>query len=254
MIEIINQLEKLAELRDKGVLSEEEFQQQKAKILNKADHKNDTKSTQSVIEELADFQPMNAPQQINRKNKLSGLRKFNIIAGCIIGFIIVISVMSGSKTDPSPMNTDSNEIRNSSAAMSTSVQTDNQSSEKSQDVEQQQASNSISGNNDSENAEVVVVKMNKLISDYEANEIAADNKYKNKRLIITGRVSKISVSLGDGYINFGDELGNSLGARFTKNDYSNYLSKLNIGEPIVLNCLCAGVVLIDPYLKDCKPG
>ncbi len=240
MNDVIQKLEKLAELRDKGVLTEVEFQAQKAKVLShKIIKKPTSESSSSVLDELSDLDiycKTTSTTEEQLDNKVNPKSKVNIQKILVGAFLLIIIFFWFTSENQSNDKTNSQQKTLNEAVTVVHSQ-----------------STTINNSNIEPSSDAVIVEMDKLISDYEANEVAADNEYKNKRLSITGTVAKVSVSLGDGYVTFNDNLGNSLGARFTKNNYSNYLSKLHIGDQIVLNCLCNGVVLIDPYLTDCKP-
>lgn len=90
-----------------------------------------------------------------------------------------------------------------------------------------------------------------LLSDYSANEVAADIKYKKKRLQVSGRVASINKDFTDSiYIAIqGDsELSNIHASGFSVEQASIF--KKN--QPIVINCIGGGLVLLSPILKECS--
>jgi|LauGreDrversion4_2_1035121.scaffolds.fasta_scaffold116716_1 hypothetical protein len=89
---ITEQIEKLAELRDKSILTEEEFQQQKTKLLNSNSQKCDTEHI-STLEGLADFDNLIYADQDTKKEDLKYVTRLLIFLS-IIGFLIGLR-MSG---------------------------------------------------------------------------------------------------------------------------------------------------------------
>lgn len=87
-----------------------------------------------------------------------------------------------------------------------------------------------------------------LEKEYEANEIAADKKYKNQILEITGEISDISTGLFDEpIINFKNH---SLMFIFPKD--SKELLKLSKGMNVTIKGLCDGQTLSSIMLKECE--
>ena len=100
----------------------------------------------------------------------------------------------------------------------------------------------------------MAVSAQKLSADYEANEVAADQKYKGAPLLITGTVSGIRkdfvdapyVSLiGDGYLH---DVQASFG---TKTDGT--LAKLSKGQKMVIVCEVGEQIVTEVMLKNCIP-
>lgn len=100
--------------------------------------------------------------------------------------------------------------------------------------------------------EVLEVTAEKLSADYTANEIRADDVYKNKTLRVTGVVSSIGKDiLNNPYVTLrvrGSLLG--VHAEFD-DDKSHAIARLSKGEQVVVRCRCTGLTLQNPYLKDC---
>ena len=94
----------------------------------------------------------------------------------------------------------------------------------------------------------------RLIDDYEANEIAADEKYKGKRVKLSGTVRDIKKDIGDNlYVIFNkggrfDFRGIQL---FFDDSYTSSLAKLKKGQRISVNCRVKGLMM-NVILKDCQ--
>lgn len=96
-------------------------------------------------------------------------------------------------------------------------------------------------------------KASVLVADYDANEVAADEKYKGKTLCVTGTIQEIGK---DGFQNVFLSLS---GGRGTFNSVHAFLSeeaartagKLVKGKPITLVCTGMGKVVGSPVLRDC---
>ena len=86
----------------------------------------------------------------------------------------------------------------------------------------------------------------KLISDYSSNEIAADKKYKDKIIRVTGEIDHVSkdilkqpyISLSYGCMAYFDE------------EYENQLIGLSKGDIVTVQCRCDGKIIF-VILKDC---
>ena len=91
-----------------------------------------------------------------------------------------------------------------------------------------------------------------LYREYEANEIAADNKYKNKKLAVTGKVVEISEVLGEVTIDLstGDEL-NLTTVKCSVKD-KDKVAKLRKGQSITIIGVCDGLTLnLYISIEDC---
>jgi DNA-directed RNA polymerase subunit RPC12/RpoP len=91
-----------------------------------------------------------------------------------------------------------------------------------------------------------------LARDYDANEVAADNKYKGRRIDITGQVQSINKD-------FKDEVWLGIAARnqFMPIHASGFspsqVVELKKGDQITITCRGSGMVIGSPMLKDCVP-
>lgn len=100
----------------------------------------------------------------------------------------------------------------------------------------------------------VVVTAKQLFADYKANEIAADEKYKDKNLLVSGPIQSIDkdafntmqVKLG-----VGDQFGfESVMASLDDSQKSKAMS-LQKGKPIAVLCQGGTMIIGTPTLKDC---
>lgn len=102
----------------------------------------------------------------------------------------------------------------------------------------------------------VVVKIDNLLSDYKDNEVAADAKYKGKRVTVVGVVKEIKKDFLDSpYVILGRNRGSDFEipqaqCSFDENATST-LVKLKKGDVVGLLCECDGL-LMNVQLTDCK--
>ncbi len=90
-----------------------------------------------------------------------------------------------------------------------------------------------------------------LYASYNSNEVAADEKYKNKKLAITGVISDIGKDiLNDPYISFKIDYLQSVTCYFSKDEIKK-IAKLNKGETITVIGKCGGLILTNVIIKDC---
>lgn len=90
------------------------------------------------------------------------------------------------------------------------------------------------------------VTVQQLAADYEANEIAADQKYKDKPVVVTGTVTDISKDvMGDIYVVMtdGDEMS-MIGVQcFFSDDHTADAAKLTKGQKATIKGMCDGKVM-----------
>jgi hypothetical protein len=89
-----------------------------------------------------------------------------------------------------------------------------------------------------------------LYSDYEANEVSADLKYKDKVLSVSGTVDDISKDFGDDiYVTLtGKEFGGDIQCYFSK-DHEKEAAQLKKGQQITIKGNCEGKVVINVLLR-----
>lgn len=102
------------------------------------------------------------------------------------------------------------------------------------------------------NAPTIEVENRKLWNDYEANEVAADDAYKGKRLKVTGVVASIDKNVtNDVVITLAspNEFMNTMAAM--EDSESKKAAALKKGAKIVLVCEGNGRIVGTPSLADC---
>lgn len=101
-------------------------------------------------------------------------------------------------------------------------------------------------------ASSVVVSNMQLFSDYQANEVAADAKYKGKQLLVTGTVASIGKGPFGGLIlrlATTNEFMSTM-CSMEKSETSD-MAELQKGEQVRVLCKGRGMVLGSPSLDDC---
>jgi len=92
-----------------------------------------------------------------------------------------------------------------------------------------------------------------LVAEYEANEIAADRKYKGKMVQVSGIVESIGKDILDTMyvtLDSGQEFGITHVQCYFDNSAESYLSSLQKGRSVVITCRCDGK-FGNVLLKDC---
>ena len=95
----------------------------------------------------------------------------------------------------------------------------------------------------------------KILTDYHANEIAADEKYKNKTVQISGYIYSIEKDmLNKPFLTIG--VGEADEAYFVhasfNNKYQPSLAKLQRGQKLIVKCTIDGLTLGDVQGEDCS--
>jgi len=87
---------------------------------------------------------------------------------------------------------------------------------------------------------------------YESNEVAADEQYKNKRLLITGTVTSIDKDFLDNIILVLKSPNQFMGTHATmEKSEKSEASRLKKGDAVTLACTCKGRIVGSPSLRDC---
>ena len=96
------------------------------------------------------------------------------------------------------------------------------------------------------------VTSSELYEAYEANEVAADEKYKGKKLAITGIIGNIGKDVLDNpYIAFKENHLQGVTCYFS--DVNNkVISQLSKGQDVTVVGKCGGLTLTNVVIKDCK--
>lgn len=90
---------------------------------------------------------------------------------------------------------------------------------------------------------------------YDANEVAADQKYRNKKLLVRGTVDSINRSIGDSHfvtLRGGSNMFNHPNAKMA-DGHTSYLAQLAKGQKVVLACDGEGMLIGSAMLSDCVP-
>ena len=101
-------------------------------------------------------------------------------------------------------------------------------------------------------ASSVVVTSSQLFNDYQANEVAADNRYKGKQLLVTGTVASVDKGPFGGLVLRLATPNQFMSAmcRMERSEQSE-LAQLQKGERVRVLCKGRGMVLGSPSLDDC---
>jgi hypothetical protein len=98
-----------------------------------------------------------------------------------------------------------------------------------------------------------IVASTKLFSDYEANEVSADAKYKDKRLSVRGQVVAIDKDFMDNVVlklKGGRYKFNSVSATLKGSDAAK-AGNLKKGEDVTVWCTGGGRIVGSPVLRKC---
>jgi hypothetical protein len=166
-MDIIEQIKKLAELKDQGILTEEEFQQQKTKLLNSTYTTQKQAIKPSILEELSDLDYNSQPPQ----KKRTIYQIFKLIFFITMTFIVINIVNNAYK------EYENNKTQNF-------------------EVDTQQSGTQIQN----PQPEVININILELAKEYSANEVKTDEKYKNKLINISGNVNAISKDFTDSLV------------------------------------------------------
>lgn len=99
-------------------------------------------------------------------------------------------------------------------------------------------------------APLLAIDARTLFKDYEANEIAADQKYKGKRLRVTGEVESIDSDLIDEPV-ITLSTGGFLGVQ-VRGLSADVAASLGKGQTLTVECTGAGEVIGAPMLEECR--
>jgi hypothetical protein len=87
---------------------------------------------------------------------------------------------------------------------------------------------------------------------YQQNEVAADEKYKGKKLAISGEIENIGKDIMDNpYVSFKVDVLENVTCYFSK-DNTNALSNLKKGQVVTLTGECRGITLQNVVIKECQ--
>ncbi|MDE2421631.1 MAG: hypothetical protein KGO49_10705 [Gammaproteobacteria bacterium] len=168
-----------------------------------------------------------------------------IFLGIIIIFAVSATLNSCIKSSPS------NDQANTENALRLSQDTASASNENSN---QTVSPNSTQTNNSTPPAPPISVTAVKFYKDYHKNEIAADSKYKDKPLIITGTILSINKGIADSMylsLSAGDSLSlDSVQANLNESEQSRAAS-LSKGDVVRVQCVGGMMVIGYPHGEKC---
>ncbi len=96
------------------------------------------------------------------------------------------------------------------------------------------------------------ISASRLYSAYEQNEVSADEKYKGKKLGVTGVIGNIGKDVFDNpYISLKIDYLQSVNCYFD-DDNIKVISQLQKGQEVTIIGVCDGKSITDVILKDCK--
>lgn len=101
----------------------------------------------------------------------------------------------------------------------------------------------------------VVTTADELQRAYEKNEVAADKQFKDRNLLVGGRVDSINRSIGENYymkLTGGTNMFMSPHASMA-DGFSDWLAQVNKGEQVELACEGEGMLMGSAMLNECVP-
>jgi hypothetical protein len=107
----------------------------------------------------------------------------------------------------------------------------------------------------------ILVNAASLWAGYHDNEVAADNRYKGKRLIVQGKVQGINKDnlnpandsgTDEAYVSFFTGVDYEPVKAYIKSDSLAQVARLQINQIVTVNCNGAGMVSGSPMLNDCS--
>lgn len=100
----------------------------------------------------------------------------------------------------------------------------------------------------------IIVTAPILVTEYEANEIAADEKYKGRKVQVTGVIDSIAKDIIDSmYVSLdsGQEFGITNVQCFFDDSEGRYLASLSKGRSLTVTCRCDGK-FGNVLLRECE--
>lgn len=99
----------------------------------------------------------------------------------------------------------------------------------------------------------ISVAVPKLSADYQADEAAADAKYKGKRLVVEGQVAGVDRGFLDGAFVLLSTFGEFEAVHADiRAEYQSEAASLRRGQLVTLDCEGAGIVMGSPFLMNCS--
>lgn len=102
--------------------------------------------------------------------------------------------------------------------------------------------------------EFVSTSAREIFAEYEANEVAADQKYKGKEVVIVGTVQSIDKDAFNNIVVHLQTPNQFMSVSATLQDkYESEAARMNKGEVLGFSCTGAGRIIGSPVLRDCRP-
>jgi|GEM_PF-2402870 len=218
----LDELKKLADLKNQGILTEDEFQKEKEKLLNQ---NSVSVQTQNQENQKANGLPtktqkcFKCKKEFDAKEKICpvcGKKQPSTAAGCfliIAFFIIIICILFAIFGDHSGKS-------NSTASAQTNS--------------------------------VTTISANELDIEYGKNEISAENKYKGKLIIVTGKVTEISTAFdGTPYVSIASDI---YGMAYVKCYFEdkNSITSINTDDKVKIEGVVSNYTYGHPTLEQCS--
>lgn len=215
----IEQLQKLVELKERGILTEDEFQQQKIKLLNSNSNSQEQPVKPSILEELSD---LDSHQNTSQKN--STFRKIFKLVLFIIMVLVVINFVNSEYNDYKNSGTQNVELRTQQS-----------------DIQVQPSQ-----------PEIIYISVLDLAKEYSENEVKTDEKYKNKLMRISGDVQAISKDFADNLVLELSSDNQFLPAnmRMEKSEKSKMMN-ITKDEHVVVQCQKTSYIMNSPTGYNC---
>ncbi len=101
----------------------------------------------------------------------------------------------------------------------------------------------------------IAISAGKLFANYDANEVAADQQFKGKRLAVSGVVQGV---VKDAFNNIVIELKSSnefMPVRaYLEKSFENHAASLSKGQNVTFVCSGEGKIVGSPILRECQPA
>lgn len=112
---------------------------------------------------------------------------------------------------------------------------------------------SIATKNQPTTVNAIGVTSHQLFSDYHANEVSADAKYKDKYIAVTGRITKIRKDVLDNIVIDLHTSNTFMNTQATIQEQDlNAVAKLKRRQEVMLLCIGDGLLIGSPVLKECR--
>lgn len=112
---------------------------------------------------------------------------------------------------------------------------------------------SIHTKNEPPTVNAIGVTSHQLFADYHANEVSADEKYKDKYVAVTGRITKISKDVFDNIVIDLHTPNTFMNTHATIREQDlNTVANLKRRQEVMLLCIGDGLLIGSPVLKECR--